>query len=93
MRLGLCFGVITPSAEQKVEGRIEWEKWREGTPGKRERDGSAHGWRHPSSQGSSAGWAAWTAGANVPLLSRLPSLQTGDAAPWVSVCVSLAGQV
>ena len=72
MRLDLCFGVITPSAEQKVEGRIEWGKWREGTPGKRERDGSARGWRHPSSQGSSAGWAAWTASANVPLLAHLP---------------------
>lgn len=30
MCLGLCFRVITPSAEWKVEGRIELEKWREG---------------------------------------------------------------
>lgn len=38
-------------------------------------------------------WAAWTPEVNVALLSYpSPSLQTGDAVPWASACVSLAGQ-
>ena len=59
----------------RVEGRGQNRaggNGEKGTPGKRGRDGSAHGWRQPSSRGSPAGWAAWSAGANVPLHSRLP---------------------
>lgn len=44
-------------------------------------------------QGTRYRWPSWMAYMNVGLLFRFfLSLQTGDAAPWESVCVSLVGQ-
>ena len=89
----MCFGVITPSAEWKVEGRIELGEMERRELQEREEETAL-----PMAGDSLAPEAAPPGGQpgvqEQMCLSTLasPSLQTGDAAPWVSACVSLAGQ-
>lgn len=85
--------MITPSAEWKVEGRIERGKMERRECQEREEEMAL-----PMAGDILAPEAALPGGQpglQVQMcLSTLafPSLQTGDAAPWVSACVSLAGQ-